>query len=86
MKPFLKNRLNLLAFILLVASPLLPATAFGGDVLAYCMGYHHGFTQPWPTIQTVLYISFFVIFFVTLIFLLVRLALACGDGKTAQQQ
>ena len=86
MKHFLKNRLNLLAFILLVGSPLLPLTAYGGDVLAYCMGYHHGFKEPWPAIQTALYISFFVIFFATLIFLLVRLVLADKKIDKVQQQ
>ena len=61
MKSFFKVKRNFIAFVIFLASFLLPLVAFGGDVVAYCMGYHHGFKEPWPAIQIALYISFAVI-------------------------
>lgn len=58
MKKYLKYPINLVIFILFLVSTLCPIVSFGGDVIAYCMGYHHGFQQPWPTIQIFLNIAF----------------------------
>lgn len=71
MKSFFKVKRNIIAFVIFLASFLLPLVAFGGDVVAYCMGYHHGFKEPWPTIQNILYISFWVIFAAFMIYIIV---------------
>lgn len=71
MKSFFKVKRNIIAFVIFLASFLLPLVAFGGDVVAYCMGYHHGFKEPWPTIQNILYISFWVTFAAFCIYILV---------------
>ena len=71
MKSFFKVKRNIIAFVIFLASFLLPLVAFGGDVIAYCMGYHHGFKEPWPTIQNILYISFWVIFAAFCIYILI---------------
>ena len=61
MKPYFKSPIHLTIFILFMISLSFPLASFGGDAVAYCMGYHHGFTEPWPTIQTILRISFLVV-------------------------
>lgn len=71
MKSFFKVKRNLIFFIIFLVSFLLPVVAFSGDVIAYCMGYHHGFTQPWPTIQNILYITFFTYLVAFCIYVLV---------------
>lgn len=71
MKSFFKVKRNLVVFIIFLASFLLPVAAFSGDVIAYCMGYHHGFKEPWPQIQSALYISFFTILAAFCIYILV---------------
>lgn len=73
MKSFFKVKRNIIAFVIFLASFLLPLVAFGGDVVAYCMGYHHGFKEPWPTIQNILYISFWVIFAAFMIYIIVAI-------------
>ena len=54
MKSYFKYPINVVIFVLFLVSTLCPLASFAGDAIAYCTGYHHGFQQPWPTIQTVL--------------------------------
>ncbi len=75
MKPYFKNPINVVIFVLLMVSTLCPVVAFGGDCVAYIMGYHHGFTEPWPTIQYVLYWPFPVMLLVFVVDLIVYLTL-----------
>lgn len=88
MKSFFKVKRNLIIFIIFLASFLLPVTAFSGDVIAYCMGYHHGFTEPWPTIKNILYISFFTILaaFCVYILVVVIIQLKTTDEKVENKQ
>ena len=81
MKPFFKYKRNLIALIIFLASFLLPLVAFMGDVIAYCMGYHHGFTQPWPTIQNVLYVSFATIFLGFIIYIVIAVVIYTRANK-----
>ncbi len=58
MKPFFKYPINVVLFILFLVSLLFPVVSFGGDFIAYFTGHHHGFSEPWPTIQNILNTSF----------------------------
>lgn len=75
MKAYLKYPLNLVIFILLMISIVCPIASFTGDAIAYCMGCHHGFTQPWPTIQIFLNWAFPIMLFVFVVDLVVYLIL-----------
>ena len=75
MKSYFKYPINVVIFVLLMVSTLCPVVAFGGDAVAYCTGYHHGFTEPWPTIQHILYWAFPVMLLVFAINLIVFFAL-----------
>ena len=61
MKTYFKNPVHLTIFIIFLVSLLFPLVSFGGDAVAYCMGYHHGFTQPWPTIRITLKVLFLIV-------------------------
>ncbi len=81
MKSFFKVKRNIVAFVIFLASFLLPLVAFGGDVVAYCMGYHHGFKEPWPAIQTALYISFAVIVLAFIAYVVVTVIIQNKSNK-----
>lgn len=83
MKQYLKQPINLVIFILFLISLLCPIVSFGGDVIAYCSGYHHGFQQPWPTIQMFLNLAFPIMLVVMIIDVVIYLATKKEEKKEA---
>ena len=71
MKPYFKSPLHLTIFFTEITLIFVAIGTFVQGVIAYCMGYHHGFKEPWPQIQSALYISFFTILVAFCVYILV---------------
>ncbi len=83
MKQYLKQPINLVIFILFLVSILCPIASFGGDVIAYVTGHHHGFHEPWPTIQMFLNLAFPIMLVVMIIDVVIYLATKKEEKKEA---
>ena len=83
MKSYLKYPINVVIFVLFLVSALCPLASFAGDAIAYCTGYHHGFQQPWPTIQMFLNLAFPIMLVVMIIDVVIYLATKKEEKKEA---
>lgn len=83
MKQYLKQPINLVIFILFLVSTLCPIASFGGDVIAYVTGHHHGFHEPWPTIQVFLNLAFPIMLVVMIIDVVIYLTTKKEKKKEA---